>query len=399
MNQQPLQILRDWIKTQGPGVCDDPRRVEAYLKDFCGQHKREIFVLVQAIREKVVADLRQGPTPPFTPEIFQARLAQRLHDNLGLSEDIARWTVAGWCEVLEIAVAAPAQTTPTPKKKATRSQKAVASPQPATATATSTAAPNPSGLIANRYEVIENGMEVIDHEERLIWRRMAEPGTFTLEQALKHAAQQAQETGKNWRVPRIKELETLVATGHNNPAINTMAFPGTVPDFFHSSTRNGKLVHAINFQNGTTTGSYPTDADAIRLVRTQPNTHYELSADGQEVTDHKTGLIWRRAVEPGDFTWAEAQAHAKSIARQTGLPWRVPTIDELKTLIDEKRKKRNDRPVIDTDFFPERATERFWSSSPYVGEADGAWSVNFNSGFVGYWYRDYSIAVRLVRGG
>jgi len=93
MNQQPLQILRDWINTQGPGVCDDPRRVEAYLKDFCGQHKREIFVLVQAIREKVVADLRQGPTPPFTPEIFQARLAQRLHDNLGLSEDIARWAV------------------------------------------------------------------------------------------------------------------------------------------------------------------------------------------------------------------------------------------------------------------------------------------------------------------
>jgi len=93
MNQQPLQILRDWINTHGSGVCDDPRRVEAYLKDFCGQHKREIFVLVQAIRQNVVADLRQGPIPPFTPEIFQARLAQRLHDNLGLSEDIARWAV------------------------------------------------------------------------------------------------------------------------------------------------------------------------------------------------------------------------------------------------------------------------------------------------------------------
>jgi len=252
MNQQPLQILRDWINTQGPGVCDDPRQVEAYLKDFCGQHKREIFVLVQAIREKVVADLRQGPTPPFTPEIFQARLAQRLHDNLGLSEDIARWTVAGWCEVLGIAVAIAAN----------ESHAAQATPA--------------SARIANRYE---------------------------------------------------------------------------------------------------------------------------RSADGEEVIDHQTGLIWRRAVEPGKFEWDEAQAHAKRIALRTGLPWRVPTIDELKTLIDEKRKKRNDRPVIDTDFFPERATEWFWSSSPYVGNAGYAGDVNFSNGVVGYSNRSSTSAVRLVRGG
>jgi len=298
MNQQPLQILRDWINTQGPGVCDDPRRVEAYLKDFCGQHKREIFVLVQAIRQNVVADLRQGPTPPFTPEIFQARLAQRLHDNLGLSEDIARWTVAGWCEVLGIAVAAPAQTTPTPKKKATRSQKAVASPHYL------------YGWIAAIF-------------------------------------------------------------------LGYIAFAF----FWYESN------------------SHQSSLPQTKTISVSNENRYEISENGEEVTDHKTGLIWRRAVEPGEFTWDGAKIHAQEVAQQTGLPWRVPTIDELKTLIDEKRKKRNDRPVIDTNFFPERVAEWFWSSSPYVGYTYIAWYVSFFDGDVYGNFRYSTFAVRLVRGG
>jgi len=126
---------------------------------------------------------------------------------------------------------------------------------------------------------------------------------------------------------------------------------------------------------------------------------YELSDDSQEVTDHKTGLIWRRAVEPGDFTWAEAKAHAKNIARQTSLPWRVPRRIELETLIDRNRVKHLDSPVINTDFFFERATERFWSSSPYISITGYAGVVCFDSGNVNYNYCDYTYAVRLVRDG
>ena len=41
----------------------------------------------------------------------------------------------------------------------------------------------------------------------------------------------------------------------------------------------------------------------------------------------------------------------------------------------------------------------FWSSSPYVGDADIAWSVNFGNGYVYGNSRNVALPVRLVRAG
>jgi len=131
---------------------------------------------------------------------------------------------------------------------------------------------------------------------------------------------------------------------------------------------------------------------------------YEKTADGTEVIDHQTGLIWRREIErrkvgfivtteSDRFTYEEALAHADKVARQTGLPWRVPTVDELKTLIDDTRLNPASR-------FPDMPSIWFWSSSPYVGNANFAWFVVFDYGLVSSGInRSNSGAVRLVRGG
>ena len=57
MHDEPRQKLRELIMEYGRSLCDDPRRCEALLKDYCGQYKREIFVLVNALRNRVVDDL------------------------------------------------------------------------------------------------------------------------------------------------------------------------------------------------------------------------------------------------------------------------------------------------------------------------------------------------------
>jgi len=122
------------------------------------------------------------------------------------------------------------------------------------------------------------------------------------------------------------------------------------------------------------------------------NPRYELSANGQEVTDHQTGLIWRKNPEEGKFTFNEAQAHAKRIAQQTGLPWRVPTLDELTSLVD--RTLTNPAST-----FPDIPSECFWSSLPCLGDTNYAWYVFFDFGYVYFSYRFNTNAVRLVRGG
>ncbi len=60
MHELSRQKLRELIAKYGLSLCEDPRRCEAFLKDLCGKHKREIFVLVSAMRERVVEDSRNS---------------------------------------------------------------------------------------------------------------------------------------------------------------------------------------------------------------------------------------------------------------------------------------------------------------------------------------------------
>ncbi len=46
MNDVPRQKLSEILSRYGQSVCDDPKRCESLLLDLCGEHRREIFVLV-----------------------------------------------------------------------------------------------------------------------------------------------------------------------------------------------------------------------------------------------------------------------------------------------------------------------------------------------------------------
>ena len=90
------------VTTYGPEVCEDPRRVEALLRDLSGEHRREISVLSGAAREGIPAELlaNAGKVPAA---ILGERLVQTLQDNLGMGETAARWAVAVWASALDLA--------------------------------------------------------------------------------------------------------------------------------------------------------------------------------------------------------------------------------------------------------------------------------------------------------
>ena len=136
-------------------------------------------------------------------------------------------------------------------------------------------------------------------------------------------------------------------------------------------------------------------------------TRYTVSVDEQEVTDARTGLIWRRCAEgmtasgglcngsAGTFTHEAALQRATAQASSTGKAWRLPNIKELSSIADKSRTS----PAIDTTAFPGTPSNWFWSSSPNVGHSGGAWVVDFNNGYVDDFYRGLNYRVRLVRAG
>lgn len=138
-----------------------------------------------------------------------------------------------------------------------------------------------------------------------------------------------------------------------------------------------------------------------------PAAPFTVSGDGQEVTDTKTGLIWRRCAEGmtasggtctgevGFFTQEQALTRAGAQAAATGVAWRLPNIKELSSIVDRSRSD----PAIDAVAFPTTPTYYYWSSTPYVGAAEIAFYVFFLKGSVSAIYRDAAFVVRLVRAG
>ena len=142
------------------------------------------------------------------------------------------------------------------------------------------------------------------------------------------------------------------------------------------------------------------------------------------VKDSRTGLVWegktasglragsnrytnydstssKQKLFGGNPTQAEIDASTNSIGYVKAInasalcgftDWRLPTQDELLEIVESSKS-----PTIDTFWFPNTPIDFFWSSSPYVGNAIGAWVVVFDDGYV-YDYGRYNyVHVRLVR--
>ena len=94
------------------------------------------------------------------------------------------------------------------------------------------------------------------------------------------------------------------------------------------------------------------------------------------------------AGEPRTFTQIEAVEHAQ---QQAG--WRLPTVGELHTLVDETQSN----PAIDPGAFPDTPPEWFWTASQANSRITHAWLVHFGEGRANMALRLNHRPVRLVR--
>jgi hypothetical protein len=126
------------------------------------------------------------------------------------------------------------------------------------------------------------------------------------------------------------------------------------------------------------------------IVDTKTNLHWMRFALGQ-TWNGKTNLT-----EAKRYTWQEALDVTDAFNQASGFAgyqdWRVPNIDELKTIVE-----RNKKPAINHSMFPATPLSMFWSSTSAANVSHSAWAVYFYGGSA-YWYGKTSYYfVRLVR--
>lgn len=112
---------------------------------------------------------------------------------------------------------------------------------------------------------------------------------------------------------------------------------------------------------------------------------YEISEDGTEVLDTRTGRVWRKNLGSKQTFYALAE-----LIDDAG--WRVPTIGELLTLIDYTTYG----PA--TEFPFESADTRLWSCTAFAGSPNYGWAIGCYGGDTFQLRKDSVLSVLYVRG-
>jgi hypothetical protein len=104
-----------------------------------------------------------------------------------------------------------------------------------------------------------------------------------------------------------------------------------------------------------------------------------LAVGTDSTVDSMTNLEWQTTgLEDSPRIWAEAIAYCESLDHADKSDWRLPSIKELVTLIDEADATA---PVVDTATFGETSATSFWSSTPGVPFSPDRVAFTLETGF------------------
>jgi hypothetical protein len=122
---------------------------------------------------------------------------------------------------------------------------------------------------------------------------------------------------------------------------------------------------------------------------------YQSNVNGT-VTDLVTGLIWQQSASGTARNYSQVQAYCSSYSPDGATDWRVPSLQELATIIDYS----TEGPVWKNVFFGSFSSggSGYFSSQTYVGDTTQIWGVQFYYGQIEYDAATATGYVRCVRG-
>jgi hypothetical protein len=133
-----------------------------------------------------------------------------------------------------------------------------------------------------------------------------------------------------------------------------------------------------------------------------------ITKSGDIITDSDTGLMWQDdiAVESNNTDWNGAIDYCESLELDGYSNWRLPNINELRSIVDIYKTDIDMTLSRIKDGFenikihaPHGEAGDYWSSSSYASSIDYAWDVDFRRGYSDYHSKNNSsgLYVRCVR--
>jgi hypothetical protein len=253
------------------------------------------------------------------------------------------------------------------------------------------------------YTDLGNGA-VLDNVTCLTWQKAESPSdTITNNQAYCDALNTSSSAGyTDWRMPTRVEIASIVDRTRTNTAINAIftkeasGYDRTFSLWYETiaGIKSSTFGWVYNMGSGLTSNAYAQTSPAmVRCVRgngtgetlmeqaVEPPNHYTIT--NGEVTDNYTGLIWQQVYSATSMDWSAAAGYCSGLGLN-GNTWRVPSLNELSTLVNEAEVS----PAVNRTAFPNvvscGTTTWFWGAEAYAGSSTYDWGINFCDGYTGY---------------
>lgn len=251
------------------------------------------------------------------------------------------------------------------------------------------------GNLAQPHSLTDNGLTVTDNATGLTWQKTPDGVARDWATATSSCDQLDLDSQSDWRLPSQRELATIVGHSLAKPAF---APPLAGPNAFYWSATayagyEGPAWY-VNFAYGVSEFNTKDNAQSVRCVRGPALPAPALTARGNVVLDAATGLTWQKSGSPATKTWQEALAYCQDSVVDGYTDWRMPTVMELRTLVDYTRVS----PALDPVRFV-NAGNGFWTGTTFAEHPELAWHVDFEAGLSAGDAKTAARCVRCVRTG
>ena len=262
-----------------------------------------------------------------------------------------------------------------------------------------------SDYTSNTFSFTDNGDSTVkDNNTSLVWQKEDDNSTRNWSNAKIYCESLNFGGYTDWRLPNVKELQSIVNYGNFPPTIDQTYFPNTASSYYWSSTTsqsNTDDAWLVTFGYGSVLKYGKVYNYYVRCVRGRSESaiwSMAFSIIDSEIVSHlSTSLMWQREDDSVWRTWESALSYCESLSLGGYTDWRLPNVKELQSIVNYG----NFPPTIDQTYFPNTASSYYWSSTTNLNSDVNAWGVYLYNGMVGHIFKTStnSYYVRCVRGG